>query len=205
MIPFFEVGLGLSVHFFPCLKQTNHRFRLVDADWKETFPEEAMPPCLRQDIPLLHVRRWWLHWRGPIVLLFFPAADAIFKGQRGGQRRCWGQSHSCGQAERGAKRMPVGFAMEKDWTKKLSQASSSSSSFYSPPLFFWRASQQQWPFLKRKKYIFEENLFGRIERRGDLCRREESGWNSATSPFHWKFSFLASSNHFFDIKENPGN
>ena len=54
-----------------------------------------------------------------------------------GQTSCCIQSRSCGQGKRRAERMPVGFAMESEWTKKLSQA----FSFFGQPaamaLFFF--------------------------------------------------------------------
>lgn len=65
-----------------------------------------------------------------------------------GQTRCCIQSHSCGQGKRRAKRMPVGFAMESEWTKTLSQAS----------LFL--ASRQQWPF-----FFFSSSLSPRLSER----------------------------------------
>lgn len=86
-----------------------------------------------------------------------------------GQSRGCSQSHSCGQGESRDERMPVGFAMESEWTKKLSQAFSlhGRPAAVAPFYFF--------PFLSAA------NLLKRIEDEEETCfKKEELRWKQAT-------------------------
>lgn len=84
----------------------------------------------------------------------------------------WNWSHSCGQAEGETRECLLSLQWK---TTEQRSGAQLLLLFISLPFSLDRPASSSGPF-----FLFEENLLGRTEWRGDLCRREEMGWNLAT-------------------------
>lgn len=110
-------------------------------------------------------------WRALSVRITFKQWTLSSNTKEKGQSRGCSQSHSCGQGESGDERMPVGFAMESEWTKKLSQAFSLHGRPAAVAPFYFFLSF----------FLSAVNLLKRIEDEEETCfKKEELRWKQAT-------------------------
>lgn len=123
------------------------------------------------------------------------SSDTKEKGQSCG---C-SQSHSCGQGERRDERMPVGFAMESEWTKKLSQAFSlcGRPAAVAPFFLFFSCGESIETDRRWRRDLFCCFFL----KKGKNCDGNKPREHAAD---HWKSLVRASSNYFWDIKEYTG-